>query len=482
MPAYFFYYFPESHKRKPKNWEENDFYDSDEDTFLDRTGIIEKKREMRMKAKAAPKAETYESLVSFFIFIYFMLVEFCFFFWLKQLEKENNISSSIKDLELQLSQVQQVNQTKDTSDSNIDPLDSYMLELKQDKPDKQKINKLKRDLHNLKQEHVNVVKLLNIAKPAALPSLVVPDYHTASTSSTNLSGSKPKMPIFGKIKKIKLDLTESNKSGVNSPENMEVDNEEDLVVETDETEENDEEQQDEEYNEEVQYENEEMVPIEDLEEAKSSTKMTMKEFEKILKKNTLPPLGAKYQTQLSKILRGLKKIASTGDRLYVDWKIMEAKRKKIMKLIENLPADSEPDEKIKFKITTELDRILNEVTNLTEEKSQTVSKMSQMGIELRNISDAAVKDLQEQWKKEDLEEKQEQKLNAPSTSKELDRETDDRRKKKNQRRIQQKQEKAEIEKQKGYEEDAQKEDYNMWVPPDDQSGDGRTQLNEKFGY
>ena len=28
----------ESKKQKLKNWEENDYYDSDEDTFLDRTG------------------------------------------------------------------------------------------------------------------------------------------------------------------------------------------------------------------------------------------------------------------------------------------------------------------------------------------------------------------------------------------------------------------------------------------------------------
>lgn len=58
--------FVESRKRKAKNWEENDFYDSDEDTFLDRTGTIEKKREKRMKAKVPEKAETYESLVSSF--------------------------------------------------------------------------------------------------------------------------------------------------------------------------------------------------------------------------------------------------------------------------------------------------------------------------------------------------------------------------------------------------------------------------------
>jgi len=35
----------ESRAKKTKNWEEADFYDSEEDTFLDRTADIEKKRQ-----------------------------------------------------------------------------------------------------------------------------------------------------------------------------------------------------------------------------------------------------------------------------------------------------------------------------------------------------------------------------------------------------------------------------------------------------
>ena len=55
-----------SRKRKKKNWEDEDFYDSDDDAFLDRTGTVEKKRKERMKrlGKVDDRPDSYETLVS----------------------------------------------------------------------------------------------------------------------------------------------------------------------------------------------------------------------------------------------------------------------------------------------------------------------------------------------------------------------------------------------------------------------------------
>lgn len=35
---------------------------------------------------------------------------------------------------------------------------------------------------------------------------------------------------------------------------------------------------------------------------------------------------------------------------------------------------------------------------------------------------------------------------------------------------------------KQYDQDVHSEDYSTWIPPQNQSGDGRTNLNDKYGY
>lgn len=74
MPL-FYILFPVSRKRKKKNWEDEDYYDSDDDTFLDRTGAVEKKRQERMKkaGKIEERPETFESLVQ---------ICYCLYTWL----------------------------------------------------------------------------------------------------------------------------------------------------------------------------------------------------------------------------------------------------------------------------------------------------------------------------------------------------------------------------------------------------------------
>lgn len=136
----------ESRKHKEKNWEENDFYDSDEDSFLDRTGSVEKKRNQRMKraGKDKPNTETYETLTS----------------KLEALEKE------IQGYESKLQKDAAGN--KDGNLEGVDSLDHFMVSLGTS-IDKATKTKFRRVIVELKKERERLLKLLNIAKPTNLP-------------------------------------------------------------------------------------------------------------------------------------------------------------------------------------------------------------------------------------------------------------------------------------------------------------------------
>ncbi|XP_018057682.1 PREDICTED: kanadaptin [Atta colombica] len=140
----------ESRRKKARNWEEEDFYDSDEDNFLDRTGTVEKKREQRMKlaGKIEEKVETYSSLT----------------------EKHNEIVNKISRLNERLKETQRKNAK--AGESNEDSLDAFMSSLNTSTLSKSDITKMKVELQNLRKEEIQLVKLVNLTKPANLPPLV----------------------------------------------------------------------------------------------------------------------------------------------------------------------------------------------------------------------------------------------------------------------------------------------------------------------
>ncbi|XP_066251249.1 kanadaptin [Euwallacea similis] len=499
----------ESKKRKTRDWEENDYYDSDEDTFLDRTGTIEKKREKRMKVKQPEKVETFESLV----------------------EKEKNLVLSINALEKKLNERQSRSNEEGSGNggSEEDSLDSYMKGLTENRANNQNISTLRLNLTNLKKEHANIIRLINIARPAAMPEL----NPTPSSSSSGGSGNK-KLPIFGKrrIVPVKfparpLSVAEASNSAATSEEI-----EEEIEEESEEHVTNCEAPINSNntplvdstlsianvHNEEML--NPDHTSSESSEEFSSEDAIksyfqqlggfkpinsfnetdTFKKFQEFMSTD-LPQVADVHKQKLMKILKQLQQLAASENRAHCDFKILSVKTKKVMNWMSKLRLSR--CEKLQHKVATELGRMLSELNEMTEEKFKMVGKVKEMGQALQTISMEIDRDIQVlktslQTKREELE------IGTKETTTALERQpccskdcievnqdedgnlqeetTDEKKKRKNQKRIEQRQHKAEIEKQRGYDEDARKEDYNMWVPPSDQSGDGRTKLNDKYGY
>ncbi|NXN35913.1 NADAP protein, partial [Rhinoptilus africanus] len=174
-----------SRKRKSKNWEDEDFYDSDDDTFLDRTGAVEKKRLNRMKkaGKIEEKPETYDSLV--------------------------RIIMTCQAYSAILSQP-----------AAQDSLDDFMTEMKSGCTlDSVARKKLHLRSFELKKEQQRLKGLIKLVKPAELPEL-----KPQSGSYSLEAESKPKnitLPLFGAMKggsKFKLKTGSLGKLPVKRPE------------------------------------------------------------------------------------------------------------------------------------------------------------------------------------------------------------------------------------------------------------------------
>ncbi|XP_045405254.1 kanadaptin [Lemur catta] len=163
-----------SRKRKAKNWEDEDFYDSDDDTFLDRTGLVEKKRLNRMKkaGKIDEKPETFESLVA----------------KLNDAERElTEISERLKASSKALSE-----------SPSQDSLDAFMSEMKSGSAlDGVSRKKLHLRTFELRKEQQRLKGLIKIVKPAEIPELKKTESQT--TDGEN-KAKKLSLPLFGAMK------------------------------------------------------------------------------------------------------------------------------------------------------------------------------------------------------------------------------------------------------------------------------------------
>ncbi|XP_041420147.1 kanadaptin isoform X2 [Xenopus laevis] len=156
-------------KRKAKNWEDEDFYDSDDDTFLDRTGLVERKRLNRMKkaGKIEDKPETYDSLVA----------------------KLNAVEKELSDIAIKL----QTSHAADSQSKAQDSLDAFMTEIKSGATlDNVARKKLHLRSFELKKEQQRLKGLIKIVQPTKLPEL--------SPVAPDPKAKKPSLPMFGAMK------------------------------------------------------------------------------------------------------------------------------------------------------------------------------------------------------------------------------------------------------------------------------------------
>ncbi|CAH2056226.1 unnamed protein product, partial [Iphiclides podalirius] len=150
----------ESRRRKQRDWSADDYYDSDDDSYLDRTGHVERRRKMRMvKHGAADDGDsrplTYDALLA----------------------RIDEIEGEIRTEEASLERLRAsaAPQKRDVEDA--DALDAYMSELaaKPAMAVKADISKAKMKIQKLKADLSKTQRLAEIARPAHAPPLIKKD-------------------------------------------------------------------------------------------------------------------------------------------------------------------------------------------------------------------------------------------------------------------------------------------------------------------
>jgi len=165
-------------ERKVKKWEDDDYYDSDDDEFLDRTGDIEAKRQKRMKMAGVTTdtVETYDSLK----------------------KKFDLIEIELKELNDKLAEAQKLKAQIEKAGEG--DLDNYLANLKKgDSGSKENVTKLKTKINQLNTDKDKLIKLINIAKPTHMPEL---KSTTEKPKAGIMIGKMGSRGFLGKIKNV----------------------------------------------------------------------------------------------------------------------------------------------------------------------------------------------------------------------------------------------------------------------------------------
>lgn len=171
----------ESRRRKERDWSADDYYDSDDDTFLDRTGSVERKRKLRMQKQGVAEKEdnkplTYDDL-------------------LKQI---TDIESKIKLEERTLERLRRTSSANSQPSEDEDALDQYMNTLgKHSMAEKAEISKAKMSIQKLKMDLAKTQRLAELARPAHLPPLLKKDDKVIKQASNSV--------VYGKRIRLKED-------------------------------------------------------------------------------------------------------------------------------------------------------------------------------------------------------------------------------------------------------------------------------------
>ncbi|OZC06483.1 FHA domain protein, partial [Onchocerca flexuosa] len=152
-------------RRRAKNLADNDYYDSDEDTYFDRTGQIEKNREKRRqraleaKGKVTTEIETFETLT----------------------KKIASTDKELTEVKAHLAAISEERKERDDKkdDDDDDDLDKFCKQLGYFSKEKDSVavkmekSVLRHRLVALKHEKERLEKLAKIAKPIELPTLKI---------------------------------------------------------------------------------------------------------------------------------------------------------------------------------------------------------------------------------------------------------------------------------------------------------------------